>query len=184
MRSKFFLIVMVWLAMAVSGCGDYWEDQGAAARAAAQAKIGQAEAARQNAQAAIIDAEARGALAESQSRALTSAMGTNSDLVREAVSLADTSEYTYLIAGLLLAVIVFLMTGMIILARRQPTIVIHPSETVLDQARMLPRAIYIETPAGAVAVEQEDGETRSAYMERVRLIADQLNSRMISAPRR
>lgn len=178
---KITVPIIIIIAATLSGCGGYWDAQGDAARTSAQARLGQAEAARQSAQAAIIDAEARGALASSQAEALTTAMRANSDLAQTAISIADNSEYTWLVAGLLLLVIACMVIAVVALARRQPAVIIQPA-AMIEPPR--PRAIVIETPAGAVAVEPQPGETRAAYMQRVRQIADQLNSRMISAPRR
>lgn len=185
-RKMLVLLAAATIAIAAAGCGDYWRDQGSAARTAAQARMGQAEAARQNAQAAIIDAEARGALAESQARALTGAMDANTELARTAVSIADNSEYTYLIAVILISVIVALVVVLVALARRQQTVIIQPPHaTIINNAqRSLPRAISVDTAAGSVVVEPLPGETRSEYTRRVSLIAAQLDSRLIEAPRR
>lgn len=179
-RKMLVLLAAATIAIAAAGCGDYWRDQGSAARTAAQARMGQAEAARQNAQAAIIDAEARGALAESQARALTGAMDANTELARTAVSIADNSEYTYLIAALLLLVIASLIIVLIALARRQPTVILQPAPTAPTAQQ---RVLYIETPSGTVCVEPLAGETRGAYTQRVAWIAAQLNAPQINPPR-
>ena len=85
---KFTGFVMIAAVLLLAGCGSFWEAQGDASRANAQAALRRADAERQNAEAAIIDAQARGSLAESQAQALTTTIDANADLTRQAVALA------------------------------------------------------------------------------------------------
>jgi len=118
MKRTLIAITILAAAVLLAGCGSFWEDQGAASRTSAEARLRQAEAERQNAQAAIIDAEARGALAQSQARALTTAMDANASLTRQAVALADRGEYVWLGAGLAVLGLVIGGLGVGLAARR------------------------------------------------------------------
>ena len=166
------IIILAAVVLLLAGCGSFWEDQGAASRTAAEARLRQAEAQRQNAQAAIIDAEARGALANSQARALTTAMDANASLTRQAVALADRGEYVWLGAGL--AVLGLAIGGLgLVLAARRPVVIVPAQQASPAQQLSRPqRGIIIESEVGGrVLVEPEPGETRYYYMQRVRQIA-------------
>lgn len=166
------IIILAAVVLLLAGCGSFWEDQGAASRTAAEARLRQAEAQRQNAQAAIIDAEARGALADSQARALTTAMDANADLTRQAVALADRSEILWLGAGL--AVLGLVIGGLgLLLAARRPVVVVPTAPAPPARQLSQPRpGIIIESDVGGrLLVEPEEGETRYYYMQRVRQIA-------------
>jgi len=172
MKRTLIAITILAAAVLLAGCGSFWEDQGAASRTAAEARLRQAEAQRQNAQAAIIDAEARGALADSQARALTTAMDANADLTRQAVALADRSEILWLGAGL--AVLGLVIGGLgLLLAARRPVVVVPTAPAPPARQLSQPRpGIIIESDVGGrLLVEPEEGETRYYYMQRVRQIA-------------
>ena len=158
--------------MVLAGCGSFWQDQGTASRTQAEARLRQAEAARQNAQAAIIDAESRGALAESQAHALRTTIDANADLTRQAVSMADNSEYVWVFASIALAVLVF--AGLVVgLVMRRPT----ASRQVAT----------IETMDGTtLRMIQEPAETHAAFLLRVNaaaFAAAEREQRLIDAPK-
>lgn len=160
-RAKTIIFLTVALLL-LAGCGDYWTSQGAASRTSAEARLRQAEAARQNAQAAIIDAEARGAMAESQARALTMAMQTNTDITRQAIRIADNSEYVWLFAGLAALALVLAVVAVVGMARR----------TGSAQAQPQPRQIAtIEAIDGQVRLVQEPGESHGAFLMRIHAAA-------------
>jgi len=172
MKRTLIAITILAAAVLLAGCGSFWEDQGAASRTSAEARLRQAEAERQNAQAAIIDAEARGALAQSQARALTTAMDANASLTRQAVALADRGEVLWLGAGLAVLGLVIGGLGLVLAARRPVVIVPAQQASPAQQLSRPQRGIIIESEAGGrVLVEPEPGETRYYYMQRVRQIA-------------
>lgn len=178
MKSSIAIAITITLAAAVllAGCGSFWEDQGAASRTSAEARLRQAEAQRQNAQAAIIDAEARGALAESQAGALTTAMDANADLTRQTVALADRGEYIWLGAGLAVLGLVIGGFGMLLAARRPVVIMPTAPEPPRQLARPRPGIIIESEVGGRLLVEPEEGETRYYYMQRVRQIASAIKA--------
>ena len=146
------------LALAVlmlSGCGSFWEDQGTAAVSNADARRAQAEAARQNAEAAIIDAQARGALAESQARALTQS-------VNAVVDLADDGEYVGAFAAIAFAVLGF--AGWAIWATHR-----HPAPPARKKA-------VIEAGGRLLQLEQGADETPAAFVWRVEQIAARMEA--------
>jgi hypothetical protein len=171
------LIVIMAGLLLLTGCGSYWEDQGTASRTSAEARLRQAEAARQNAQAAIIDAEARGALAESQADALRTAISANADLTRQAVDMADNSEYVWVFAALAFGVLGFAGWSIWTITRRPaatPAATSAPEPPALRPA--LRPGITIESIAGPVRIEQEEGETRYHFMLRVRQVAEAIQA--------
>lgn len=171
---RLLMIGMLVVSLLLSaGCGSFWADQGAASRTAAEARLRAAEAERQNARAAIIDAEARGALAESQARALTTAMSANADLTRQAIRLADNSEYVLVLAAVTLAALV-LAGVVIILQARRPVVGLDTAGAPAVPA--LERGITIETPAGRVRLVQEADETRYHFMLRAAALAAAMES--------
>ena len=170
------LIVLALLALVLSGCGSFWESQGEANRTRAQAALRSAEAERQNAQAAIIDAEARGALAESQAEALTTAMDANVDLTRQAISLADNGEYLLVLALVALAALALALVVVILHARR-------PAAVQQDSPVTAERGLVIETPYGPVQMLQAPGESRREFVARVQLLAAVSAGQMIEAPK-
>jgi hypothetical protein len=157
----------------LTGCGSFWEDQGAASKTSAEARLRSAEAARQNAQAAIIDAEARGAMAESQARALEQS-------VDAVVDLSDDGEYIVLFAGLALAVLTF--AGFVIWQMgRRP--VAAPRYEVPSQPRQI---ATVETVEGRFQIEQQPQESTVAFLLRLQLVAAQAAQReqaLLEAPR-
>lgn len=160
-RSTVILVILAGLVLA--GCGSFWEAQGDASRTSAEARLRQAEAERQNAQAAIIDAEARGAMAESQAQALTTAMDANVDITRQAISLADNGEYVWLFAALAFGVLAFAGWTIWAMARRPVSQAAAPA---------LPRQIAIIEAAGErLRLEQGEQETPAAFVFRVEQIA-------------
>ena len=172
MKRTLIAITILAAAVLLAGCGGYWADPGKASKVSAEARLRQAEAERQNAQAAIIDAEARGALAQSQARALTTAMDANADLTRQAVALADRSEILWLGAGLAVLGLVTGGLGLLLAARRPVVVVPAQQASPAQQLSRTQRGIIIESEVGGrVLVEPEPGETRYYYMQRVRQIA-------------
>lgn len=168
------LVVVLLAALLLSGCGSFWEAEGEANRTRAQAALRQAEAERQNAQAAIIDAEARGALAQSQARALTTAMDANADLTRQAVSLADNGEYVLVLALVALAALGLALVVVVMHGRRPAA-----AERDVRQPAVLPAlkpGITIESIAGPLRIEQQPGETRYHFMVRVRKVAEAIEA--------
>lgn len=169
------LSVLVLTALLLSGCGSFWQAQGEASRTSAQAALRRAEAERQSAQAQIIDAEARGSLAESQARALTTAMDANSDLTRQAVSLADNGEYVVVLGAVALAALV-LALAVVITQNRRPA-------AAPDAPVRVERGLVIETPLGPVQMVQAPGESRRDFVARVQLLAALSTAQMIEAPK-
>ncbi len=170
------LLPLLAITLFLAGCGSYWTDQGAASRTSAEARLRQAEAARQNAQAAIIDAEARGALAASQAEALRSTIDANSDLMHQAVRLADNSEYVWLFAGLAFGVLGFAGWAIWAAHRRPAAAETHAA------ARQI---ATIETMQSSLRLVQEPGETHAAFLLRVNaaaFAAAEREQRMIDAP--
>lgn len=162
MRARTFIILAL-AGLLLAGCGDYWTSQGAASRTSAEARLRQAEAARQSAQAAIIDAEARGALAESQAQALTMAMQTNTDITRQAIRIADNSEYVWLFAGLAALALLLAVVAVVSMARRTER---------QQQPQAQPRQIAtIEAGGGAVRLVQEPGESHGEFLLRIHAAA-------------
>lgn len=179
------ILVLFMAAVLLAGCGSFWEAQGDASRANAQAALRRADAERQNAQAAIIDAEARGSLAESQAHALRTTINANADLTRQAVRLADHSEYVWLFAVLSFAVLVFAGWSIWTMARRPAAAPAAPPRFDVPQ---IERGITIETVAGPVRLVQAPDETRYHFMVRVRALADAVSmaeaeGRLLGPPR-
>lgn len=169
-RKSVLFIALVVIALATAGCGDFWQAQGDASRANAQAALRRAEAERQNAQAAIIDAQARGALADSQADALRSS-------IDSLVDLADDGEYVWLFAGLAFAILAF--AGWAIWATHR-----RPAAPPPEAPRQI---VMLETPAGPVRMIREARETPEQFALRVALLAAQLSTQertLIEAPRR
>ncbi len=167
-RSTVILVILAGLVLA--GCGSFWEAQGDASRTSAEARLRQAEAERQNAQAAIIDAEARGAMAESQSRALTTAMDANVDITKQAISLADNGEYVWLFAALAFGVLGFAGWTIWMMARRPAA---APAA-----APPAPRQIAVIEAAGRrFELEQGEGESHAAFLFRVQVLAERAAER-------
>lgn len=183
MTRLFRLVVVMVVALLVSGCGSFWEDQGAASRTAAEARLRQAEAERGNARAAIIDAEARGALAQSQARALNRAMDANVDLTRQAVAMADDGEYVMVLALVALGAL-GLAAAVVMVQLRRPVVerVVEPMGVSVLPARE--RGLTIETRTGRVRLVQEPDETRYHFMLRVREVAGALEAQaLLDAPK-
>lgn len=156
------VIAVILAGLVLAGCGSFWEAQGDASRTSAEARLRQAEAERQNAQAAIIDAEARGAMAESQAQALTTAMDANVDITRQAISLADNGEYVWLFAALAFGVLAFAGWTIWAMARRPASQAAPPA----------PRQVAIIEAAGErLRLEQGEQETPAAFVFRVEQIA-------------
>ena len=170
------LIVVLLATLLLSGCGSFWQAEGEANRTRAQAALRSAEAERQNAQAAIIDAEARGALAESQAEALTTAMDANVDLTRQAISLADNGEYLLVLALVALAALALALVVVILHARR-------PAAVQQDSPVTAERGLVIETPYGPVQMLQAPGESRREFVARVQMLAAVSAAQMIEAPK-
>ena len=170
------LIVLALLALVLSGCGSFWESQGEASKANAQAALRRAEAERQNAQAAIIDAEARGSLAESQAKALTTAMDANSDLTRQAVALADNGEYVVVLGAVALAALALALVVVMTHSRR-------PAAAQQDAPMVVERGLVIETPSGPVQMLQAPGESRRELVARVQMLAAVSAAQMLPAPK-
>jgi hypothetical protein len=170
------IIGLALAALLLAGCGDYWADQGQASRTAAEARRLQAEAQRQSAQAQIIDAQARGSLAESQAKALTTTINANADLTRQAISLADNSEYIWLFAGIAVFGLAIGGLGVYLAGRRQVMVVPSAPEPPVVMRPALKPGITIESIAGPVRIEQQDGETRYHYMLRVRQVAEAIQA--------
>lgn len=168
------LVVFMAALLVLTGCGSFWEDQGTASKTAAQARLSQAEAARQNAQAAIIDAEGRGALAESQARALTRTIDANADLTRQAIGLADNGEYVWLFAGLAFGVLAFAGWTIWTMARRPAAAPAAPPR--IEVLPQLERGITIQTVAGPIRLVQAPEETRYHFVMRVRAVAERLEA--------
>ncbi len=170
------LSVLVLLALLATGCGSFWESQGAASEANAQAALRRAEAERQNAQAAIIDAEARGTLAESQAEALTTTIDANVDLARQAISLADNGEYVLVLALVAMAALGLALVVVITQGRR-------PAAAQQDAPMVVERGLVIETAYGPVQMLQTPGETRREFVARVQLLAAVSAAQMLPAPK-
>lgn len=162
---KATVIAVILAGLVLAGCGSFWEAQGEASRTSAQARLRQAEAERQNAQAAIIDAEAHGALAQSQADALRTTINANASLTRQAVALADRSEYVWIFVGLAFAVLAFAGWTIWMMARRPA------AEPPARRSMLLERGITIETAAGPVRLVQEPGESHEMYVLRVATLA-------------
>lgn len=173
------LLILIMASVMLTGCAGFWDDQGEASRTSAEARLRQAEAARQNAQAAIIDAEARGALAASQAEALRTTIDANSDLMRQAVDLADNGEYVWLFAAVALGVLAF--AGWAIWAtHRRPAAVAPPAPAGPRQVAR------IETVQGQWLLEQGEGESHAAFLMRVQALAAQAAARervLLEGPR-
>lgn len=170
------LIVVLLAGLLLSGCGSFWESQGAASEANAQAALRRAEAERQNAQAAIIDAEARGALAQSQAEALTTTIDANVDLTRQAISLADNGEYVLVLALVAMGALALAAVVVILHARR-------PAAAQQGAPLVVERGLVIETPYGPVQMLQAPGETRREFVARVQLLAAISAAQMLPAPK-
>jgi hypothetical protein len=184
MMTRLFRLVVVVMVVLLAGCGSYWEDQGAASRTAAEARLRQAEAERGNARAAIIDAEARGALAQSQARALNRAMDANVDLTRQAVAMADDGEYVMVLALVALGALGLAAT-VVMMQLRRPVVERGAEPMVVSALPALPaRGLTIETRAGRVRLVQEPEETRYHFMLRVREVAGALEAQaLLDAPK-
>ena len=163
------ILVVFMAALLLAGCGSFWEYQGEASRTASEARLRQAEAARQNAAAAIIDAEGRGQLAESQARALTTTINANADLTRQAVALADSSEYVWLFAGLAFAVLGFAGWTIWMMARRPAA--------AATEAPAPRRIAVIEAAGGRFQLEQGEQESHAAFLFRVNALAERVAER-------
>jgi hypothetical protein len=170
-KRRIFFLVLVMLLTA--GCGDYWASEGVASRTQAEARLRQADAANANARAAIIDAEARGALAQSQAGALTQAMTINSDLTRQAVLLADKSEYVLALGAMALGAM--LLALVVVVRHGGPS----PATT-----REQPRAvILLETADGRVLrLVQEPGESLAAFEAQAEALTAPDAMRLLAAP--
>ncbi|HSN77866.1 MAG TPA: hypothetical protein VL334_22550 [Anaerolineae bacterium] len=182
MRKSVLIVAMV-AGLLLAGCGSFWEDQGAASRTSAEARLRQAEAARQEAAAAVIDAEGRGALAESQAHALRTTIDANADLTRQAVAMADSSEYVWLFAGLAFAVLGFAGWTIWTMARRPAAAPALPPDVP-----QIGRGVTIETTAGQLRLVQKPEETRYHFMVRVRSLAEAISEaeregRLLGPPR-
>lgn len=162
-------------ALLLGGCGAYWEDLGAASRTAAEAQLRRAEAERQNAQAAIIDAEARGALAESQARALTTAMDANVALTRQALRLADNGEYVLVLGAV--AVLALVVTLAVVIS--------HGRQAARAEMEPLPgqRMITLESGGQVLRLVQEPGESWAEFMAQVQALASEGRMAEIQAPK-
>lgn len=168
------LLIVVLAALALSGCGSFWESQGEASRTQAQAALRRAEAERQSAQAQIIDAEARGALAESQAHALTTTINANADLTRQAISLADNGEYVVVLGAVALAAVALALVVVVMHGRRPAA----PAAPEIVQ-----RGLVIETPFGPVQAIQAPGESRREFVARVQMLAAVSAAQMLAAPK-
>lgn len=170
---KSVTIALLLAVVVLSGCTSFWQDQGEAARTRSEASRLSAVAKQQNAQAAIIDAQARGALADSQAKALDTTVRANVDLANRAISLADRGEYVWLMAIVLLAVLAAVVFVVYAFTQRPVVIDNRPIEWPAIAAQ---RGIWIETPYGRVLVEPQPGETRYHYVVRVREMRDMVNA--------
>ena len=168
------LIVGLVAMVLLTGCGEFWADQGTASRTSAEARLRSAEAERQNAQAAIIEAQASGAMAESQARALEQS-------VSAVVELADDGDTVMVLAAITLAVLAFAGWAVWQMARRP---VAHPQYQAPPQLRQV---ATIETVEGAFQIEQAPQESTAAFLLRLQLLAAQAAQReqaLIEAPKR
>lgn len=172
----FIAFVLLGALFVFAGCGSFWQAQGEASQTQAEAALRRAEAARQSAQAQIIDAESRGALAESQARALTTAMDANSDLTRQAVSLADNGEYVVVLGAVALAALALALVVVMTHSRR-------PAAAQQDAPMVVERGLVIETPYGPVQMLQAPGESRREFVARVQILAAVSAAQMIEAPK-
>lgn len=166
---KATVIAVILAGLVLAGCGSFWEAQGEASRTSAQARLRQAEAERQNAQAAIIDAEARGALAQSQADALRTTINANASLTRQAVALADRSEYVWIFVGLAFAVLAFAGWTIWMMGRRP---------AAAPAAAPAPRQIAVIEAAGErFQLEQGEQESHAAFLFRVQVLAERAAER-------
>jgi hypothetical protein len=170
------LIVLALATLLLTGCGSFWQAQGEASQTQAEAALRRAEAARQSAQAQIIDAEARGSLAESQAKALTTAMDANADLTRQAVALADNGEYVAVLGAVALAALALALVVVMTHSRR-------PAAAQQDAPLVVERGLVIETPYGPVQMLQAPGESRREFVARVQLLAAMSAAQMLPAPK-
>ena len=170
------LLVVVLAGLLLSGCGSFWESQGEASRTQAQAALRRAEAERQSAQAQIIDAEARGALAQSQAKALTTAMDANVDITRQAISLADNGEYVVVLGAVSLAALALALVVVVTHGRR-------PTAAQADAPMVVERGLVIETPFGPVQMLQAPGESWREFVARVQMLAAVSAAQMLAAPK-
>jgi ABC-type Fe3+-hydroxamate transport system substrate-binding protein len=170
------LIVLALMALLLSGCGSFWESQGAASEANAQAALRRADAERQNAEAAIIDAQGRGALAESQAKALTTSINANAELTKQAISLADNGEYVVVLGAVALAALALALVVVMTQSRR-------PTAAQQDAPMVVERGLVIETPFGPVQMLQAQGESRREFVVRVQLLAAVSAAQMLPAPK-
>lgn len=173
---KLTMIILLLAGLLLSGCGSFWESQGAASEANAQAALRRADAERQNAQAAIIDAQGRGALAESQAAALTTTINANADLTRQAISLADNGEYVVVLALVALGAL-GLALAVVVMHGRRPAAVHQDAPVVME------RGLVIETPYGPVQMLQAPGESRREFVARVQMLAAVSAAQMLPAPK-
>jgi hypothetical protein len=137
-----------------------------------------AEAARQNAQAAIIDAEARGAMAESQARALEQSI----DAV---VDLSDDGEYIMLFAGLALAVLVFTGFAGFVIWQMGLRRVTTPYYDPTPQPRQI-ATITDDNDQPIWKIEQQPQESTAQFLLRLQIVAAQAAQReqaLLEAPR-
>lgn len=168
------IMVLAATLLATAGCAGFWEAQGDASRASAEARLRQAEAARENARAAIIDAEARGTMAESQADALRSSI----DAV---VDLADDGEYVAVFAGLAFGVLAFAGWAIWATHRRSAAAAVPPP-AVVEAPRQW---VTLETDMGPVRMIREPMESPEQFTVRVALMAAQLGeqqARLVAAP--
>lgn len=170
------VLIVLALALLLSGCGSFWESQGEASEANAQAALRRADAERQNAEAAIIDAEARGSLAESQAKALTTTINANADLTKQAISLADNGEYVVVLGAVALAALALALVVVMTHSRR-------PAAVQQDAPMVVERGLVIDTPYGPVQMLQAPGESRREFVARVQLLAAVSAAQMLPAPK-
>ena len=177
---KTLSVVALLAVLLLSGCGSFWESQGEASRTQAQAALRRAEAERQNAEAAIIDAAARGALAESQARALTTAMDANVYLTRQALRLADNGEYVVVLAVVALAA---LALAMVVVIRQHGGRPATPEMPALP-AGQADRVVSISAPDGrTLRLVQEEGESWDDFVAQVQALSAVSAAQMLAAPK-
>lgn len=163
MKRMFLLLI---LALALAGCGDYLSARADYLRNVGAARRDLAAAQRLEAQQELEQAEAQRAIAEAQADALKA----NATLPTLAVALA------------LVAILAVASVASVAIWLRTPATEARPPTVVVVQPPQ--RTWRIETPEGAIEVLPEPGETRAAYLARLRGVAELLGGGRLLPPGR
>lgn len=182
MRKAIFLII---IAIALTGCGDYWTARGDAARRGAEAALARAQAEQEAAEATILEAQGSLALDRAQAGAISDLAKSNSEILEETVRLAKRDPNAGLMAVVLVMAALFVAAAMAIAVaalRRPaaPVVAPPPASQVIDVDPI--SRMRIETPQGVIALEQDPGETRYMFLLRARETAELMGGGRLLGP--